>query len=204
MNKQEAAEFLGVSVRALERYVQQGKISVRYEKGKTRPTANFDETELKAFKEELYQPKHKPAVEARQNTTGKHGQKDTAFYQDEEGASFDEDPSDEVRQITTIEHDQQDTVVYQSGEIAEFGESPSVIERLSAVIETLLARTGEDTRVRVSEKLLLTIAEAQELTGLPRQVLRDAINEGKLKAKVIGRSWRIKRSDLQEFVDKLF
>jgi predicted site-specific integrase-resolvase len=41
MNKQEAAEFLGVSVRALERYVQQGKISVRYEKGKTRPTANF-------------------------------------------------------------------------------------------------------------------------------------------------------------------
>jgi len=32
MNKQEAADFLGVSVRALERYVQQGKISVTYEK----------------------------------------------------------------------------------------------------------------------------------------------------------------------------
>ncbi|MEH2316999.1 MAG: helix-turn-helix domain-containing protein [Nostoc sp.] len=30
MNKQEAADFLGVSVRALERYVQQGKISVTY------------------------------------------------------------------------------------------------------------------------------------------------------------------------------
>jgi predicted site-specific integrase-resolvase len=29
MNKQQAAEFLGVSVRALERYVQQGRISVR-------------------------------------------------------------------------------------------------------------------------------------------------------------------------------
>nr|WP_242045652.1 MULTISPECIES: helix-turn-helix domain-containing protein [unclassified Calothrix] len=27
MNKQEAADYLGVSVRALERYVQQGKIS---------------------------------------------------------------------------------------------------------------------------------------------------------------------------------
>lgn len=35
MNKQQAAEFFGVSVRALERYVQQGRISVKYEKGKT-------------------------------------------------------------------------------------------------------------------------------------------------------------------------
>ncbi|BAY66913.1 hypothetical protein NIES22_70570 (plasmid) [Calothrix brevissima NIES-22] len=42
MNKQEAADYLGVSVRTLERYVQPGKISVKYEKGKTRPTANFD------------------------------------------------------------------------------------------------------------------------------------------------------------------
>ncbi|MEM6400732.1 MAG: helix-turn-helix domain-containing protein, partial [Cyanobacteria bacterium P01_D01_bin.116] len=48
MNKKQAAEFLGVSVRALERYVQQGKLTVRYEKGKTRPTANFDQTELEA------------------------------------------------------------------------------------------------------------------------------------------------------------
>ncbi|MDF5739617.1 MULTISPECIES: hypothetical protein [unclassified Nostoc] len=41
MNKQSAADFLGVSVRALERYVQQGKISVTYDKGKTRPIANM-------------------------------------------------------------------------------------------------------------------------------------------------------------------
>jgi excisionase family DNA binding protein len=204
MNKQEAAEFLGVSVRTLERFVHQGKISVRYEKGKTRPTANFDETELAAFKEELNQPSYKPAVETRQNTTGKHEEKNTAFHQDDNLASFDEDSLDEVRQITTTKHNQQDTVIYPVGEIAEFGESPSVIERLSGVIEALLARTGDDARVRVSEKLLLTIAEAQELTGLPRLVLRDAINDRTLKAKVIGRSWRIKRSDLEEFVDKLF
>ena len=69
MNKQQAAEFLGVSVRALERYVQQGRISVKYEKGKTRPTANFDQAELEAFKEELNQPTIKPAVESRQTLT---------------------------------------------------------------------------------------------------------------------------------------
>jgi len=69
MNKQQAAKLLGVSVRALERYVQQGRISVKYEKGKTRSTANFDQTELEGLKEELNQPTIKPAVESRQTPT---------------------------------------------------------------------------------------------------------------------------------------
>ena len=63
MNKQEAAEYLGVSVRALERYVQQGRIGGHYEKGKTRPTLVFDAAELEAFKTELGQKLYKPAVE---------------------------------------------------------------------------------------------------------------------------------------------
>jgi len=53
MNKQEAAEFLGVGVRALERYTQQGKIGARYEKGKTRPVAVYDVEELRTLKTEL-------------------------------------------------------------------------------------------------------------------------------------------------------
>lgn len=53
----------------MERYVQQGKLSVRYEKGKTRPAANFDQTELEAFKTELNQPTIKPAIETRQTST---------------------------------------------------------------------------------------------------------------------------------------
>ncbi|MBD2169580.1 hypothetical protein H6G04_35075 [Calothrix membranacea FACHB-236] len=69
MNKQEAADYLGVSDRALERYVQQGKISVKYEKDKTRSTANFDPKELETFKAELEQPTIKPAFESRQNAT---------------------------------------------------------------------------------------------------------------------------------------
>jgi len=68
MNKKQAAEYLGVCVRALDPYVQQGKLSVRYEKGKTRPTANFDQPELEAFKPELNQPTIKPAVQTRQTS----------------------------------------------------------------------------------------------------------------------------------------
>jgi excisionase family DNA binding protein len=50
---------------------------------------------------------------------------------------------------------------------------------------------------------LLTLAEAQTLTGLARGVLREAIDRGKLKAKIIGRAWRIKRDDLNAFIKKL-
>jgi len=50
--------------------------------------------------------------------------------------------------------------------------------------------------VPIADKLLLTLPEAQALTGLSREMLRDAITSNKLKAKVIGKGWRIKRSDL--------
>lgn len=88
MNKQEAADFLGVSVRALERYTQQGRISVRYEKGNTRPTANYDPTELETFKEELNQPTIKPAVESRQIATEKEPQTANLTYQAGERSEF--------------------------------------------------------------------------------------------------------------------
>jgi excisionase family DNA binding protein len=41
-------------------------------------------------------------------------------------------------------------------------------------------------------------------TFLSREFLKDAIASGELKAKVIGKSWRFKRSDLDEYIDKLF
>jgi excisionase family DNA binding protein len=57
--------------------------------------------------------------------------------------------------------------------------------------------------VRVSEKLLLNLTDCRLLTGLSDANLRDAIHEGKLKAKIIGRGYKVKRADLDEFVEKL-
>ncbi|MBD2296847.1 helix-turn-helix domain-containing protein [Anabaena sphaerica FACHB-251] len=179
MNKQEAAEFLGVSVRALERYVQQGRISVKYEKGKTRPTANFEQAELEAFREELNQPSVKPAFESRQTAT------------------------DESRQIATDQEQETGIAVQTPGEITEFGEIATV-DRLASIIEGLLSQDNNQPKVAIADKLLLTMAEAQALTGLSREFLKDAIASGELKAKLIGKGWRIKRSDLDEYVDKLF
>jgi len=56
--------------------------------------------------------------------------------------------------------------------------------------------------VAIENKPLLKLHEASLLTGLSRQILRDAIEAKKLKAKVIGRAWRIKRVDLDQFLSK--
>jgi hypothetical protein len=49
-NKKEAADYLGISTRALEYHVTQGHISTRKEKGATGDVAMFDESELRRLK----------------------------------------------------------------------------------------------------------------------------------------------------------
>jgi excisionase family DNA binding protein len=56
MTKEDAAAFLGVSTRAIERYTSSGRLSVRYEKGKTRPRAIYNKEELIQLKAELENP----------------------------------------------------------------------------------------------------------------------------------------------------
>ena len=55
----------------------------------------------------------------------------------------------------------------------------------------------------VAHKIMLTLPEAAVLTSLSRNHLREAISKGKLKARIIGRGWRVKRSDLDAYVKKL-
>lgn len=57
--------------------------------------------------------------------------------------------------------------------------------------------------VPVADKLLLKLDEAQAITGLGREQLLQAIKAGRLQAKKIGGTWRIKRSDLITFVETL-
>lgn len=49
LRKAEAASLLGMSPRALERYVKDGKLTVRYESGSTRPVAVYDRDEVTAL-----------------------------------------------------------------------------------------------------------------------------------------------------------
>jgi excisionase family DNA binding protein len=52
-------------------------------------------------------------------------------------------------------------------------------------------------RVRLAERLFLTLDEASELSGLPKAYLRSLMAEGKIGLKACGR-WRIRRADLEK------
>lgn len=171
MNKQEAAKFLGVSVRALERYTQQGRISARYEKGRTRPIVTYDENELREFKTALESKLYKPVVEPRNTANSASGE----------------------------------TALVRLSENSVPPDASAGVERLIAALEALGLHRQERQQIAapVEHKLLLTLKEAQALTGLSRAILREAIEAGELKAKLIGKAWRVRRTDLEIFVKKL-
>jgi excisionase family DNA binding protein len=73
-------------------------------------------------------------------------------------------------------------------------------------IRGLLKESSEQLNngaVRVGEKILLTLNDCRLLTGLSDNNLREAIKAKKLKAKIIGRGYKVKRSDLDTFINKL-
>jgi excisionase family DNA binding protein len=71
------------------------------------------------------------------------------------------------------------------------------------VIETIFNVIGQKPTVAIADKPLLKLDEASALTGLSRHFLRQSIEDGKLKGRIIGRGFRVKRDDLNEFIKKL-
>jgi excisionase family DNA binding protein len=65
------------------------------------------------------------------------------------------------------------------------------------------AITSQKPIVPIADKILLTVKDCQLLTGLSEQTIRDSIRDTKLKARVIGRGFKVKRTDLDEFINKL-
>jgi excisionase family DNA binding protein len=57
--------------------------------------------------------------------------------------------------------------------------------------------------VPIVDRLALTVAEAAQLSGLPRKFLTESVRSGALKSVKIGRVAFIKRIDLNEFVQSL-
>jgi excisionase family DNA binding protein len=62
MNKTEAAQFLKVSPRTLQRLSQQGKISVAYKNSKTGAEADYDETHLQRYLDQQKSIIYRPAT----------------------------------------------------------------------------------------------------------------------------------------------
>lgn len=79
-----------------------------------------------------------------------------------------------------------------------------------AVLDRVLDATGQRETgqakpfVPTSDKLLLSLDEAAALTGLSAARLRAAIGEEKLVARRVGRGWKMRRGDVERFVDSIF
>jgi excisionase family DNA binding protein len=157
MNKEEARNELGISVRSLQRLVQSEKISVTYRRGASgKQEAIFNPEEIENYKRGRDAEIIKPSVAP----TG-----DTALARSDATTS--------------------DTALARN------------------VIETFLNAIGQKPAVAIADKPLLKLDEAAALTGLSRQILRQAIKDGKLKGRIIGRGFRVKREDLDKFIKNL-
>jgi predicted transcriptional regulator len=94
--------------------------------------------------------------------------------------------------------------ILESPDTAIATKTPDARLILASLIEAITSREElRSASVRVSEKLLLNLNDCKLLTGLSEQNLRDAIKSERLKAKIIGRGWKIKKKDLDDFVDSL-
>jgi excisionase family DNA binding protein len=173
MDKKQAAEFLGVSTRAIERYAAKGKSNVTYTKNKTgQSLAEFNDTDLERLKDELQQAPYpkRPAVESK--ATDMHDTPDNG-----NGHS---------------------TQALMPRNLVDFAELLSI-----GVGKQIIAAQSDHQPVPISDKLTLSLSEASHLSGLSRGFLSMAIHTKKLKAAKRGRGWNIKRADLDVYVKKL-
>ena len=187
MNKQQAADFLGISPRTLERAVKKSSIAARYEKGKTSDVLVFDEEELQRYKTELDKPTHLPTVERATPATSN-------------GA-----PTNRMETPTNFANS--------ANGLATFGElSPESANGMGLALLQALSQLQPGAVAAVdsgppgtppAQKLLLSLAEAQSYSGLSRANLMEAIHDETLAAKIIGRGWKIKRRDLENYVEAL-
>jgi excisionase family DNA binding protein len=64
-------------------------------------------------------------------------------------------------------------------------------------------RDAATNPVPIADRLTLTVEEASQLSGLPQSFIVKSIHSQTLKAIRIGRSFHVKRSDLNQFVQEL-
>jgi excisionase family DNA binding protein len=184
LDKKQAAEYLGVTTRTLERHAKEGKLSVRYENSQFGEVALFDPEELENFKEGKQTSRVKPAIEPDRS---------------------DQPAPKPQNQIVRTPQTQLELSNPQQPESA-FGIG-ALIAPLGALFNNLTrAIDNHSSRITTTElrsKLLLTLDEAQIVTGLSREILLDAIKNGELPSKIMGKAYRIKTQDLERYIQEL-
>ncbi len=77
------------------------------------------------------------------------------------------------------------------------------VAAMAAALDRARERNHIAPQISVGEKIMLSLDDAAALSSLSVNHLREAIRAGKLKGKIIGRGYKIKRPDLDTYVKKL-
>ena len=178
MNKQEASKFLGVSEKTLERYKAAGRIAAKTKRvigtdGRSRQIIDFNESDLERLKRELDHQTVYPSV------IDRHRQTETQTDTDTDTVSLTNTELQLDRQTDSQTH------------------LTVLLQQISRVFERQLDASDR------AQRLMLDLRDASILSGLSKSYLKSAIKDGTLKAKLIGRGWKVKRSDLDQFISDL-
>ncbi|MBD2771162.1 helix-turn-helix domain-containing protein [Iningainema tapete] len=71
-------------------------------------------------------------------------------------------------------------------------------------LECLKAIAHHYYLVGLQSKMVLSLSEAALISGISEKLLRTHIKAGSLKAIRLGKGWKLRQVDLQDFVDQLF
>jgi excisionase family DNA binding protein len=175
MNKKETAAELGITTRTLERHMSGGRIAYARRQGKTGEEAFFDPAEIARFKAELRSVTHSPAVAATEAPTS----------------------SDQPRQMPS------QALERAGGAEGMQAFALMIADALRDAQAHADGQAGAPSIADLAHKLALTLPEAARVSGLSANHLRTAVHDGKLKARIVGRGWKIKPEELRAYVGKV-
>lgn len=211
LSKAEAARYLGCSPRQVERLTGENKLGVRYVKGRGKPVPRYDDGELARFKAEQQRAVERPAVqvlEARAEPSLEPSAGGNVGMRRDATAKIDvlSLPVASQEQMQVLAGQVLSMLLQQAAQInAQLHARAQSDEdrRPEAAMPSLpAAPRGSSTRPQamLGEKLTLSLDEAAALSGVPRSMLRTAIQSGELQARKIGRGWKVRRKELERWV----
>lgn len=189
MSKEEAAKYLGCSARQIERLTSENRLGVRYVKGRAKPSPRYDESELARFKAEQERTTERPAVQVL-------GPQPTRHEATGDGAALSLGvASPEVLQVLAGQ---------MFAAMMQAAQAQGDTNRQEGTDAPSHGVASSRPQVLVAEKLVLSLDEAQALTGISKAHLRAAIAGGGLRAQRIGRGWKMRRVDLEKYLAEAF
>jgi excisionase family DNA binding protein len=171
MTKQQAADYLGVTIRSIEAYAAKGKLTPMRAKGTRGDITVYNEEELARLKQEREQASYVPNFAA-------------LAPRPQQQAIAPQPPSfDWTSWLLTRLSD------------------PQFMDAIGKLVEVIAKHSAA---TKTADRLALTLKEASDLSGLSTTTLRNDIHSGELKAKIIGRGWKIRRADLDSYMSRVW